>query len=219
MFSRIVLASLYAGILAGLLLTIIQQIQVVPLILEAETYENAALVSGSEAEEWAPDDGWQRVLYTTVANMGTSIGFALLLTAAFSLRQIISWKIGFLWGLACYCIFFVLPTLGLQPELPGTEAAALKSRQIWWLLTVTCSGVGLAFVALQKRVLLRISGVALLLLPHVIGAPSAPYEAGLLPEGLNEQFYWATLLVNAIFWLVLGSLSAGFFSRLSRLAT
>ena len=42
MLRRIVLAAALAGVLAGILLTAIQQIEVIPILLEAEGYEAAA---------------------------------------------------------------------------------------------------------------------------------------------------------------------------------
>ena len=41
MFRRIVFSAVAAGLLAGILLTAVQRLQVVPVILEAETYEVA----------------------------------------------------------------------------------------------------------------------------------------------------------------------------------
>ena len=153
MFKRIVFSACLAGLLAGLVLTAIQQIQVIPIILEAETYETSVPTPEAnihqheddahhhhDSEAWGPEDGWQRTLFTAFANVLVAIGFALLLAAAFSLRPSFRWQQGLLWGLAGYLVFFVLPSLGLHPEIPGTVSAELSHRQAWWLLTVACSG-------------------------------------------------------------------------------
>jgi predicted cobalt transporter CbtA len=45
-FRELVIAALWTGLLAGLLLTAVQQIQVIPTLLQAEVYEeNAAAAS------------------------------------------------------------------------------------------------------------------------------------------------------------------------------
>ena len=70
MLRRIVLAAALAGVLAGILLTAIQQIEVIPILLEAEGYEAAATTIDATAQrdEWQPENGWQRTLSTAIAN-------------------------------------------------------------------------------------------------------------------------------------------------------
>ncbi len=59
---RIVLAAALAGVLAGILLTAIQQIEVIPILLEAEGYEVVAtgIDATAQRDEWQPENGWQR---------------------------------------------------------------------------------------------------------------------------------------------------------------
>lgn len=211
MLQRIVLSSLLAGGLAGILLSLFQQHEVLPLIYQAEMLEQTAY---SETPVWSPDDGLERNLFTVVSNVATAVGFSLLLTSAFSLRQRVDWRQGLLWGGAGFAVFFLLPGLGLPPELPGSSAGALESRQIWWLLAVVCSASGLAMLALQNGGLLRLAGFALLILPHAIGAPQGPAGGETPPADMVDRFYWATLQANGLFWAVLGILSATFFARL-----
>lgn len=74
MFRRIVFSACLAGLVSGVLLTGIQQLQVVPIILEAETYEVAepaattthAHADGSSHEHdgWSPEDGLERTFWT-----------------------------------------------------------------------------------------------------------------------------------------------------------
>ena len=101
-------------------MTGVQRWQVVPLILEAEQYEQPAQAEhaaghshdeGHDHEAWAPEDGWERTLWTAIANIGTAIGFGLLLVAAYSLRAKVSVAQGVLWGLAGYVAFFVATAL------------------------------------------------------------------------------------------------------------
>ena len=54
MFRRIVFSACLAGLVAGLLITGIQQLQVTPIIVEAETYEPAAPESATHTHA---DDG------------------------------------------------------------------------------------------------------------------------------------------------------------------
>jgi predicted cobalt transporter CbtA len=62
-----------------------------------------------------------------LANVSMAVGFALMLVAAFALSgRRITWRSGLLWGLAGYGVFFVAPSLGLPPEVPGTLAAPLQ---------------------------------------------------------------------------------------------
>ncbi|VAX00618.1 Predicted cobalt transporter CbtA [hydrothermal vent metagenome] len=215
---------------AGILLTLIQQFQVVPAIIEAESYEQSPAVEHGASESghvhahtesdhahddsaWAPQDGLQRTLFTAGANIVIALGFALLIGAATVLRGItLNWRTGLLWGLAGYAVFFVAPSLGLHPELPGTAAADLQSRQYWWLATIACSAVGLALLVFSPRVVLKILGGLLILLPHVVGAPLPDVHSALAPADLIQRFIIATIIANAVFWLALGGLY-GFFQQ------
>ena len=225
MFRRIVFSAVVAGLLAGALLTAVQQLQVMPIILEAETYEvtvpeatTHAHADGSshEHEGWSPEDGLERTFWTGVANVGMGIGFALLLAAAFSLRgNNVSWRQGLVWGLGGYAAFFVLPAVGLPPELPGTEASALHDRQAWWLLTVTLSATGIVLLALARGWAWKVAGAVLIAVPHLIGAPHPESHTALAPPDLLRTFIVATAIANAVFWAVLGTGSAIAFKRLA----
>lgn len=224
MFRRIVFSACLAGLLAGVVLTAVQQLQVVPIILEAERHEpqdESAHSHGQEDghahdhEAWSPDDGLERIFWTGVANVGMAIGFGLLLVAIYSLRASISWWQGLLFGLGGYAAFFALPAAGLAPELPGTEAAELGARQAWWLATVILSALGLALIGLTCRWGLRIAGIVLVAVPHLIGAPHPETHSVLAPAELLQTFIVATAIANAIFWIVLGTSSAVVFKKLA----
>ena len=225
MFRRIVFSSVAAGLPAGVLPAAVQQLQVMPIILEAETYEvtvpeatTHAHADGSshEHEGWSPEDGLERTFWTGVANVGMGIGFALLLAAAFSLRgNNVSWRQGLVWGLGGYAAFFVLPSVGLPPELPGTESSALHDRQAWWLLTVTLSATGIVLLALARGWAWKVAGAVLIAMPHLIGAPHPASHTALAPPDLLRTFIVATAIANAVFWAVLGAGSAIAFKRLA----
>ena len=224
MFRRIVLSACLAGLVAGIALTGVQQLQVVPIILEAEAYEAAepeatthAHAGGASLEHdgWSPEDGLERTFWTGVANVGMGIGFALLLAAAFSLRTGVTWRQGILWGLGGYAAFFALPAFGLPPELPGTEAGAMQDRQAWWLVTVTLSAAGIALLGLARGWPWKAAAVALIALPHLIGAPHPETRSALAPPELLQTFIVHTAIANAVFWVVLGAGCAIAFKRLA----
>lgn len=225
MFKRIAQTAGFSALLAALLLTLLQSLWVTPLILEAETYENAEpLAEHSHAagaahehqhdeDAWAPQDGAQRTLFTGLSNLVVALGFALMLAGLYSLRAPgRTWQ-GLLWGLAGFATFSLAPSIGLPPELPGSAAAELALRQYWWLGTAATTAAGLALLAFGGHWWLRILGVLLLPLPHLVGAPQPEVHASLVPAALSEHFVYASLLVNALFWTALGLISAWLFTR------
>jgi cobalt transporter subunit CbtA len=187
------------------LLAAIQQVQIVPLIRAAEAFE--------AAHDAAPPS----LAATLVADIVLATAFALLLAAAMSLRPPADWRAGILWGLAGYAAFFAAPAIGLPPELPGTETAALHERQLWWALAAADTAAGLAMLAFCRPAWLRAAGIAVLLLPHVVGAPHPAAQASSVPPELAGDFVRATWLANAAFWLCLGAL-VGWLSRGDRRA-
>ncbi len=230
-FKILVVSALWSGLWTGLLLTALQSIQVIPVLIQAEAYEKQATVTvitahthddsketkihdHHEAVEWQPGNGWERTVYTAVTNISLAVGFALLLGATINLRGPVShWRNGLLWGLAGYTVFFVAPSLGLPPEVPGTEAANLHGRQLWWLMTVLMTTVGLWLLFFSKTRLNKLLGFLLLVSPHWIGAPQPDVHSSAAPAELAHLFIAATAFANAAFWLVLGSLMAFFSSK------
>jgi len=225
MFKRIAQTAGFTGLLAALLLTLLQSFWVAPLILQAETFEKApaahehehsqgAMVGHVHDEEaWEPQDGWQRVLSTTCGNLVVAVGFALMLAALYTLRAPTKISQGALWGLAGYAVFVLAPTLGLPPELPGTAAADLTQRQIWWVSTAASTAVGLALIVFAHNWILKVLGAVILVIPHIVGAPQPEVHSALAPEELESQFKIASLLTNAAFWVAMGLISAWLFRR------
>ena len=226
MIKRIAQTAGFTGLLAALLLTLLQSFWVAPLILQAETFENApaatevthehaagAAAHTHDAEAWEPEDGWQRVLSTTGGNLVVAVGFALMLAGLYTLRAPTRTAQGLLWGLAGYATFVLAPTMGLPPELPGTAAADLAQRQIWWIGTAASTAAGIALLVFGRNWLLKVLGAAILAVPHVIGAPQPDVHSMLAPEALEAQFKIASQLTNVAFWLALGLISAWLFRR------
>ncbi len=226
-----VLTALAAGAIAGLFMWAVQAAKVVPLILHAEVYEQQgeaahAAVHSSEAavphshegdDAWEPADGFERQAFTLLADLIVGMGFAFLLVGAIALRGgEITWRQGVAWGLAGFAAFYAGPSLGLPPELPGMVAADLPDRQIWWIGTAVATAGGLALAIFGRRLLPVAAGVALVLLPHVIGAPGPVPESGPLPATLAAEFAVASLVTVQLFWIVLGGLSGYFYDRFGR---
>jgi cobalt transporter subunit CbtA len=221
-FRSIVFTAALTGLLAGLLLTIAQNLGTVPLILKAEVYEQAAVIpapalESHEHEARAPQDGFERTAVTAVANIITGTGFALLLVAGFALcGGAIGWRQGLLWGMAGFAVFMLAPSLGLPPELPGMPAAELGPRQVWWLLTAAATAAGLALLAFRPTPAWAVVAIALLVAPHLVGAPQPVDLETLVPETLARSFVVAVTVTNFLFWIALGVLSAVFFARFGR---
>ena len=164
-----------------------------------------AAAPAAEDEGWAPADGFERFAFSVLANIVTGIGFALILVAVSEFAGGIgNWRQGVFWGLAGFAVFTLAPGLGLPPELPAMPAADLTQRQIWWWATVAATAAGLGLIAFRKSLPLAILGVALIVAPHVVGAPQPDSFETAIPEGLHHQFVVAVTLTNLVFWLVLG---------------
>ncbi|WP_265517217.1 CbtA family protein [Nitratireductor luteus] len=228
-FRNVVFAAALAGLCAGIVMAVLQTAFTVPLILQAETFEEAApehsheatdgVAGGAEAavqahthdeDAWAPADGFERAAYTALANIVTGVGFALLVLVASEFAGgLANWRQGLFWGLAGFAVFTLAPGLGLPPELPAMPAADLLSRQVWWIATVALTAAGLALIAFRASPLMALIGVALIVAPHVVGAPQpASYETP-VPAELHHRFVVAATVTNLVFWLVLGAV-AGF---------
>ena len=269
-FNRIICTAVAAGLLSGVVLTGVQKLQVTPIILQAEVYEDAADAAkeqaealahqhaaeapqaaaaearpaavaeappaaadalpaapaaaaeahehehqhGHDHEEWKPENGIERTAFTVLANVTMAIAFGLMLSAAFTLRGVApTWRQGLLWSAACYAVFFLAPSLGLPPEVPGTAAAPLAERQLWWLMAALSTAGALALLAFSKGWAYRLVAAALLVTPHLVGAPQPQVHASAAPEALAHAFIYATALSNAVLWLVLGSLTAYFYKK------
>ena len=232
MIRETLLAVALAGLVAALALTVMQISWVTPLILKAETFEDAAATqphahaSAHEhehahqhahehgAEEWKPHDGLQRTLFTFAANILMGFAYGFMLVAVYLLwREPASAGSGALYGLAGFVAFFVAPSLGLPPELPGTAAAELSERQLWWTMIAVTTGAGLLVLFSRASVLSRVLGAALIAVPHLIAAPQPEAHASLAPEDLQTQFRVASALSNAVFWILLGLASSYAFRK------
>ncbi|MEO5621680.1 MAG: CbtA family protein [Cypionkella sp.] len=161
--------------------------------------------------EATDEDPTTRNLLTSLFFGVTYVAYGLILVAGFnlatSLGKTIDLRVGLLWGLAGFAAFQLAPALGLPPELPGTIAADLRERQIWWLGTALATGGGLALIAYGRGALAIAAGIALLAAPHVIGAPELDGYFGVAPPEVASAFAARTLGIGLIVWAFLGGLA------------
>jgi cobalt transporter subunit CbtA len=208
---RIAWLALIAGALAGAVTTVAQLFTTVPLILAAETYEHAGAPDPAGAHAHGGDShphsaALARSAATLLFNVLAGIGFGLILSALLSSQKQVGIRQGLALGGAAFLAVTLAPALGLPPELPGTASAALSERQFWWIGTAVASSIGLALLVLGRGLWPKLAGIALLLLPHVVGAPHVDGVAtGGPPEALQHSFIAASLGTTALFWLVLGA--------------
>jgi cobalt transporter subunit CbtA len=228
-FSRIIYSAILVGFVAGVLLTSLQIARLNPIIFAAESYQSDAAEAatqsdnghsshshGHDDEAWAPAAGLERTAYTLLANILASTGFAAMVLALmchFCLvrNANISWRQGGLWGLAGFTALFLAPSIGLPPEIPGTVAAAVEYRQIWWALCAFSVAIGLgifAFTSFRIKAL----GLVFLVIPYIVGAPKVEAPMFMHPDpsvvqvlvDLQQQFVVSSVISNLVFWLVLG---------------
>ena len=88
-FRQLVFYSLLVGLIAGAVVTFAQTMDVIPIIQGAEEFETSEPEvqageksmsgsdghdhsghhhHGSDGDEWAPEDGWERTTFTFIAN-------------------------------------------------------------------------------------------------------------------------------------------------------
>ena len=229
LFQRLFFTVLLAGLISGAAMAALQQWRVVPLILEAETYENATPAAHNheagtpahepEADEWMPADGAERTFYTVATGIFAALGFAFVLSAASVLSGFeVTARNGVLWGLAGFAVFQFAPAFGLPPELPGMPAADVAARQIWWWGTAAATATAIYGIAKFQNFAAVAVGIALLLAPHIIGAPQPAEHASAVPAPLAAAFAANTLVVGLGFWLMLGPLYGTLAERFARSA-
>ncbi|MDP2618964.1 MAG: CbtA family protein [Hyphomicrobiales bacterium] len=221
MITRVLYAAIFAGVLAGLVVSAVHFAKVVPLILEAETHEVAAPhkpAAGTPAHGHEPaepaESSISRDALTLAANLITGMGFALLLIAAILVSgRAVSAPAGAVWGLGGFLAVSVAPALGLAPELPGMLAGDLFARQVWWVATVAASAAGGGLIVFGRSMALKALGIALVALPHLVGAPQPESHASAVPAALAAAFAAVSIGASAVFWLVLGTATGWLLGR------
>jgi len=233
-FKRIAAAVLVSGVLAGALLTAVQQVQVSKIILQAEVYEEAAQAATAaaghdhstetsairshehdhEADAWEPANGVERTGYTVLANISMAIGFALFLAAAICVsgRQV-GWRSGLLWGAAGYLVFSWRRRSVCRRKCRARRPRRCMTDNCGGCLAAGSTALGLGIFVYARHRLLKLLGLVLLLVPHLVGAPQPEVHASAAPESLALAFIQATAIANAVFWLALGGLTGFFYKK------
>lgn len=229
MLKKLLTSAVFAGFAAGLIAAALQQVFVIPVLLEAELYEGGELVhfGGSGGTDLTHDhdshdhgdagsgDG-DRALKTWGMTTLMFIGFALVMAAVVALAEraghALTPRNGLLWGVAGFIAVQLMPAFGHPPELPGNAAADLVGRQMWWSLTVLATAIGLACIAFGRNWGVWVAGLAAIALPHLIGAPHPDQLAGVAPPEIAALFASRSLGVGLMSWVALGGLLGHFWS-------
>ena len=207
-FRSIVFSAALAGLIVGVVISIAQFFGTVPLIQQSEVYERKAAAGTppaahgqasaahdqdkphSHESEWEPEDGFQRNAFTVAANILTAIGFALLLTGVYTIRGRAGDVAGRLAVGACRLCrvhrrTWPRPAAGIA----GHAGSPLTARQTWWIATAAATAGGLCLLAFRPTAWAAVLGLAIIALPHLIGAPLAPESHSDVPAALSHQIY------------------------------
>ena len=241
MINRMLTAGLLAGFAAGLLAALLHFAFVQDLILTGEAYETGQIThfggttsgvvtveqgahshaEGAEAHSHdagipAPQ-GMMRNALTVLFSTFVYVGYGIVLVAGFAFAANVGIAVGpaqgVLWGIAGFAAFQLAPAIGLPPELPGTLAAELASRQVWWWGTALATAVGLGLLGYGKSIGIAALGLVLVAAPHVIGAPQPDGYSGVAPPELAAAFSARVLGVGLVVWAVMGGVAARFWTR------
>lgn len=230
-----------AGCAAWLLAAVLHFAFVQKYILLAEAYETGAAVhfagaaptgdhAAAEADHShdgatpAGDHGEvgstpSRNLWTAVFFGLVYVAYAMILVAGFGLARaygkVITAREGLIWGVAGFAAFQLAPAMGLAPELPGTLAADLGARQVWWWGTVAATVAGLGLLAYGRGVMPAVLGAVVLATPHAIGAPEVEGFTGVAPPEVAAAFAARVLGAALASWTLMGWVAGALWARQS----
>ena len=224
MVKNLFVSAICAGIVAGLIAALLQFIFVIPVLLEGELFETGARLhfgnDGSpQSDRGVPGlgDDWGRHSMTVAFNIITYTGYGLILAAMISYAALkgsfTPSRQGITWGLCGFIAVQLAPAIGLPPELPGTLAAEIGPRQMWWLGTIVATAIGMGLIAFGRSYL-PLCGIAIILIPHLVGAPHLDACFGVAPPELAAEFATLSLGTSAAGWAVLGYVVAKSLRRL-----
>ncbi len=219
MFTKILTSALFAGALAGFIASLLQLGFVQPVLLHAELYESGELVHfGAAATVSAhPDLGGFDALRDGLSiafTIAIYCGYALILVAAMAMAtqrgEVVTARKGIVWGIAGFVAVHFAPGFTLAPEVPGVAAADVYARQVWWFATVAGAAVALWLIAFGRNWGAWAMAAALLLAPHIIGAPEPEQFTGPVPTEIGALFASRAFGVGLAAWVLVG-LFAGYF--------
>jgi cobalt transporter subunit CbtA len=224
MLKQIVTSAVFAGVGAGVLAALLQLSLVVPLVMEAELFESGARthfpVDGSPQSDRGAPSVWDepgRHLYTIGFSAVTFTAYAFLMIAGFLIARRADYEMttrrGVIWGLCGALAVVIAPAIGMPPEVPGAIGVEVVPRQIWYMVCVICTLVGLILLGFGAYAPLLVAGIALIALPHLIGAPKLDTYWGVVPAELASAFVARVMGVAVISWAMLGLFAAYFWTR------
>ncbi len=222
MFTRILTSALFAGAAAGLLAALLQLVFVQPVLLHAELYESGQLVhfGADKAVSAHQDVGGLDPLRDGLSVLFTTLiytGYALVLVAVMSVAEgrgaKVTARTGIIWGLAGFFVMHLAPGFTLAPEVPGVAAADVYARQVWWFATVVTAAVAVWLVAFGNGWAAWGAAIALLLVPHLIGAPEPETFAGPVPTEIGALFASRAFGIGMAAWVLLGCFAGHFWQR------
>ena len=188
MLRHILTSAVFAGIVAGLFAAVMNLWAVIPMVMEGELYESGDRTHFAVDGSPQSDAGSPSILEDS----------------------------GLIWGLCGFLTFQLAPAMGMPPQLPATPGPDVVARQIWWAITVLCTGAALGLIAFGRGVVPIAIAIALLFTPHVIGAPRLDTYFGFAAPELAAHFAGASLAVTALTWTTLGLCCAWFWTRLEK---
>jgi cobalt transporter subunit CbtA len=234
MIQKMLTSALVAGCAAWLLAALLHFAFVQDYILLGEEYETGAAVhyagvapqTGDHAaedpahshdtatEDHSHDESGEdpstftRNFWTVVFAGVVYAAYAMILVAGFGLARtygrVITAREGLLWGIAGFATFQLAPAMGLAPELPGTLAADLGARQVWWWGTALSTAIALGLIGYGRGLVTTVLAVALLAAPHIIGAPELEGFSGVAPPEVAAAFSARVLGVGLAVWALMG---------------
>lgn len=224
MIRQLLVSALLAGGLAGLTAGAVQLVFVQPILQQAELYEAGTLVLAGGGEITTSgidrDVDLVRIVLLLAFSVVIYVGFAMILASAMALAQnrgvAMDSRSGLLWGVAGFVAVHMAPGFSLAPELPGVAAADVYHRQLWWAATVAAAGVALWLIAFRRSWPIVAAAAALLLLPHLVGAPEPEEVSGLVPAELAAVFATRSLGTALVAWVVLGCVAGALSWRQSK---
>ena len=165
----------------------------------------------------APQSDLQRNAFTVLFTVLVYVSYAMLLVAGFGIIEAIGHKInpvqGLLCGLAGFVAFQFAPAIGVAPELPGTVAAELGARQIWWWGTAAATAAAFALFAYGPKPWAVVVAVGLIAAPHVIGAPQPDAFYGVVPPEVSAIFAARVLATGLVVWAAMGWIAGHLWAR------
>ena len=194
--TRIAVAAIGGGLVAGVLLAALTWWWATPYVLAAERLLG-------EAGAGYLGRGW----HTLLTSCAVGIGYGLVLASLAPSIIALDMRRGAVLGLAGFVVFQLAPAIGLPPNPPGVAEAALHARQTWWI------GASLSAAAALWLLWRRPGGglwaalgaAVLIAVPHVIGAPEPTSIDTPVPVALIRGFRAAALGSALLFWLTLGA--------------